>query len=469
MKLNYSTLAFTIVAVFLGTGRSFAQEGFAPMGSPYPAGAPAPYGPGMMQPGYGPAMGHAMPGPPAGYHQMAQAPHYGYPAPGSGHPAEGGAQLIPADMTTYEPAGDYVEYGGYVEEGFYGTGATALPPRAYGSFDLLYVWRKGGNFPATLTTSNPADAGILGQPSTEVLFGGNEQDDPHVGGRLTLGLWLDDYQDWSVGARFTGLEKQSLGETYTSDDYDVLAFPIFNTNSGLNDSILVALPGAGTGAADNTTVSLVNENEVYVGDVFLTKHLFTHHANRVDFVTGYSFARIEDTFESQARFTVQDAGGTLSVGDVVNFRDFFGARNEFHGGQFGLMGEFQDGPFTWRALGKVSIGGMRQEAYVSGATSVNGTTIDDTGVFARGDNSGSHQRSVFAYIPEVNLDLIYAYNCNLDFKVGTTFIYFSDVVTGGSLINPDFDPGIGGAGPEFTFNEQEYWILGMNFGIEYHY
>lgn len=76
MKLNYSTLAFSIVAVVLGTGRSFAQEGYAPMGSPYPVGAPAPYNPaGMppagMQPGYAP---HAMMGAPGPMGPMGPMP-----------------------------------------------------------------------------------------------------------------------------------------------------------------------------------------------------------------------------------------------------------------------------------------------------------------------------------------------------------------------------------------------------------
>ena len=112
MKLNYSTLAFSIVAVVLGTGRSFAQEGYAPMGSPYPAGMPAPYDPSGMTPqGYGP--GPMGPGPmmgPAPYAQMAAVPDTGY------------ATQASYDPSMYEPAGDYVQY-----ENVAGARSNALP------------------------------------------------------------------------------------------------------------------------------------------------------------------------------------------------------------------------------------------------------------------------------------------------------------------------------------------------------
>lgn len=398
-----------------------------------------------------------MAGGPAPYPQLAQVPDHGY-----GPQVDGG----------YDPAGDYVGYETFGGEACNDCiGGTGLPPRAYGSFDVMYMWRKGAEFPtAVLTTSDPADRGIRGEPSTRILFGGNEQDDPHLGGRITLGLWLDDYQDWSVGTRFLALEQQSLGYTATSDEYGTLAFPFFNTDSGLNDAILVALPGAGIGAADNTTVRLQSENEVYLGDIFVTKHLYTNHGNRWDFVTGYSYAKIDDVFRNRTTFTSQDlGGGAFSAGDVVNIDESFAGVNEFHGGQFGLMAEFQDGPFTWRALGKISIGGMRQEARISGSTTVNGSAAAENIGFAADSIQGSYGRNVFAYIPEVNTDLIYAYNCNLDFKIGATFVYFSDVVTGGSLINTNIDPTGTTGDPEFSFNEQEYWLLGMNFGIEYHY
>ncbi|GAA4422747.1 hypothetical protein GCM10023155_06760 [Bremerella cremea] len=472
MKLNYSTLAFSIVAMVLGTGRSYAQEGYAPMGYPYPTGNPAPYDPaGMQQPGMMPPGMQAGYAPPAmmgapgamPYAQMAAAPGGGTMTPGMQY-----AGMDPASM--YEPAGDYVQYENVAGMPCDDCGdGCALPPRAYGTFDAMMVWRKGGNYPAILTTSDPADLGVLGQPSTQVLFGaGNETDGPSIGGRITLGLWLDDYQNWSVGGRFMALEEQSLGYTATSAQYPTLAYPFFNTNTMMQDSNLVALPTSPNFA--NSTVNIENRNSIYMGDFFVTKHIYTNHGNRWDFVTGYSYAKIEDNLYNNASFEVVAAGGSgFTNGDIVAYNDAFEATNEFHGGQFGLIAEFQDGPLSWRAMGKISVGNMRQEATINGSRTINGTPVAGGGVYALPSNIGSYDRDQFAYIPEANVEMLYALNCNLDFKIGATFIYFSDVVTGGTMINTNIDPSFGGTDPTFQFLEQEYWVLGMTLGVDYHY
>jgi len=507
MKLNYSTLALTILAVVLGTQRSDAQEGFAPMGSPYPAGTAGPH-PGMMQPGYAPGgqfgdpnypvapVGYGAPmmgGMPAAYQPtpaappMPGAPAPAGPAPGAapytqgqpymmdGQPyVEGADGIMYEQGGQYQTAGDYVQYdnyaGGYgsCADGSCGDGC-ALPPRAYGAFDTMLMWRKGANFPMSVTTSDPADEGILGAPSTQVLFGNTAQDDPEIGFRLTMGLWLDDYQDWSVGGRFMILGESDQTFSTNTAANPVIAFPFYNVNTMMNDSIVVSLPGNGANAANNATVNMTSTNEVFTGDLFVTKHLWTNFGNRFDFVTGYSYAKIDDSYTGFAQYTTQDTGGTLPVNTVVTLNDSIAATNEFHGGQFGLIAEYQDGPFVWRSLGKISIGNMRQTAAVNGSFLVNGTQISNNGIYARASNSGSFQRDVFAYVPEFNSDLIYALNCNWDFKIGCTFVYFSDVVTGGSLINQNIDPNGVSGDPQFMFEEQDFWVLGMNFGAEYHY
>lgn len=427
----------------------------------------------MMQPG----MGGYGAGYPAAYTaQLQAAPVENVPydaAAGSAAGMEYGGtptyDSYPAQSYDGDVTYDYSGYAGYEDGYSAGCDACSLPPRVYGSFDFLYVWRRGSSFPSgVLTTSDPVDEGILGAPSTQILFGGNEQADPDVGGRFTWGLWLDNYQDWSFGFQTLALVQENTGLTATTSQFPTLAVPFFNTNTNLQDSIVLSLPGNGTNAANNATVTLANENNVFTGNIFLTKHLYTSHANRVDFLTGYSWARIDDSFGITSTSTVQDLGGTLPVGTVVGYSDLFGAENEFHGGQFGAIAEFQDGPFSWRMMGKISVGNMRQTGSATGTFSVNGTTVSNTGIFAQTDNSGEYTRNVFAYIPEGNIDMIYAVNCNWDFKLGCTFIYFSDVITGGSLISTNVDPIAQTAGP-FAFTEQDYWVLGMNFGGEFHY
>src|SRR5262245_20844531 len=78
------------------------------------------------------------------------------------------------------------------------------PIRLWGSVEYLLGWTKGQFLPPLVTTSPvgtlPADAGVLGQPATAILFG-NERVNTGVrdGGRFSIGYWLDDSRTLGLG------------------------------------------------------------------------------------------------------------------------------------------------------------------------------------------------------------------------------------------------------------------------------
>ncbi|MCC9604613.1 BBP7 family outer membrane beta-barrel protein [Blastopirellula sp. JC732] len=449
-------------------------------------GAQTPYGPGyppQAAPAYGAPSGYSMMG---GGYAMPYGPMG--PAPGYAAAPMGYQQVMPAGYQDPTMAGDppmeyeqYApgqEYGESVMEGSpYGEtlhdascSSCDLPPRVYGSADLLVMWRKSSNLVSILTTSDAVDEGVIGAPTTSTLFGGPEQGHALTGMRITTGLWLDNYQNWSVGGSFLALEREVQGINATSAEFPTLAFPFFNTNTNANASIVVALPGAGNNAADNTTVGIRKDNNFYTGDMFFTKHLYTSHANRVDFVGGYYYARIDDAMKIRAQYTAQDAGGTVPVGTVVNVGDNFLAKNEFNGGEVGLIFDFQDGPFTWRALGKIALGSMHQRMAISGSRQETFGGITDEfngGIYARDSNIGDYSRDVFCFIPEGQFDLIYALTCNLDLKIGCTYIYVSDVALAQGAVPGTINPS--GGDPVYTFGSDDYWALGATFGVDFHY
>jgi hypothetical protein len=83
------------------------------------------------------------------------------------------------------------------------------PWRIWARADYLMWWVEGMDTPP-LVTSSPAGtnrdvAGVLGQPTTTILFGGDSLiDTMRPGGRFTAGYWFD----W---ARFHGVEATFLG------------------------------------------------------------------------------------------------------------------------------------------------------------------------------------------------------------------------------------------------------------------
>ncbi|MBN2294204.1 MAG: BBP7 family outer membrane beta-barrel protein, partial [Pirellulales bacterium] len=59
--------------------------------------------------------------------------------------------------------------------------------------DYLLWWTRGSDIPPLVTTStDQSDNGILGRPTTEILFGGSRQtSDARSSARITMGYWFD--------------------------------------------------------------------------------------------------------------------------------------------------------------------------------------------------------------------------------------------------------------------------------------
>ena len=103
--------------------------------------------------------------------------------------------------------------------------------RWYARGEYLALWVTDDPLPALVTTS-PAgtprvDAGVLGAPGTEVLFGQESVNDrPYQGGRLTFGYWLDDAhtfsweaQLWMASPGSVSAEDSSAGDPSTPDHF----------------------------------------------------------------------------------------------------------------------------------------------------------------------------------------------------------------------------------------------------------
>ncbi len=93
------------------------------------------------------------------------------------------------------------------------------PTRHYLSLDALGWWVKHDQVPALVTTSPigtpQTTAGVLGQPTTSVLFGNqNINGGIRPGGRVQGGVWLDRYQRFAVEGSYLTLATAST--TYSA-------------------------------------------------------------------------------------------------------------------------------------------------------------------------------------------------------------------------------------------------------------
>ena len=113
--------------------------------------------------------------------------------------------------------------------------------------DYLYWWTRGAYLPPLATTS-PAgtvmtDAGVLGEPYTEVLVGNQlTSSGPRSGVRGTASIALDEGAQWWLATDWLWLGRQIDHFGTTSAQTPILARPFYDVALGANNSELVCYP-----------------------------------------------------------------------------------------------------------------------------------------------------------------------------------------------------------------------------------
>jgi hypothetical protein len=344
------------------------------------------------------------------------------------------------------------------------------------SAELMHWYNQGVHLPP-LVTSNLGpippqnEAGVITSATTRVRVGNDDIDDSRqTGGRLIFGWWTDDCCNTAIGAKLYGAEGGTFNRTFSGNGNPVIAIPFFNTDqvAGVpigEDALLVAYPGLSAGA-----VNVQVKNDVVGGEVFARSLLDVGYDYRLDFIGGYQFARIDSDLRMQSRITTGAAD--------LEFNDFFGCTNEFHGFGAGLYGETYSDIWTIGVLGKIAIGNMRQNVIVDGSNTVvaGGTVTTVGGIFTQPTNIGEYQNDEFVWVPEAGIKLSCAVTRRLSLSVGYTFIYFTSVALAGDQIDRNVNATqlnggavVGDSSPAFRFHDDSFWIQSVDLGLSFNY
>jgi hypothetical protein len=348
----------------------------------------------------------------------------------------------------------------------------------WGSAEFLMWWGKGTTLPPLITTSSPgtpqAQAGVLGQPNTSILYGNlMSGDDVRGGARATFGVWLDPEHEVSLGGRFYGLQPERQAFFVASTGDPILARPFFNALLGQQDALLVAFPGVVEG-----NISVDHQSDNLIGsEAFFQIMMHRECRRRVDLIMGYHFLRMDDSLTINSFHTVTEIGGILPQGTTFDLTDRFSTENEFHGGEIGLKGRMAHGSWSFDGLLKTSLGNQRQQVAIAGTGEINippGPPAPLNGGFlALPTNSGVFERNRFILIPEAMLNLTYHHTPCLSFHMGYNLIWMTESVTSGDQLDlvlnlsQQAGPLVGPARPAFPFRERDYWVQGVNFGVNF--
>jgi hypothetical protein len=454
-----------------------------------------------MTPAPRPGTGPATPGKEAGKDGKAAgkepAPD-ATPAPRPVGPWEAGTPFA-TDAPVFLPADD----GGHcaeshcAETGVGWRDAVSPGARFYASAEYLLWWVKGFNTPPLVTTS-PASVpqplqGVLGVPTTTVLFGGSPlSQDVFSGGRFRAGYAFGPCNLWAVEGSYFFLSQQSVRFNAASPATPVIARPFLANDSVLGQfesAQLVASPGTNPGDLFSSTGSIrINAPTEFWGAELNARRTICCGCNyKFDLLAGYRFLSLREglhiTEDLLALRAVPSAG--TGVGDHIVVTDRFDTRNRFHGGQLGAAGEWRYGRLVLGGSVKVALGNVHQVIDINGLTTI--TPGDPTlpvrqtpaGLLALSSNSGTFTRDRFAVVPEVGLQVGYQVTDYLRAFVGYNFIYLSNVVRPGDQIDrvlntnlippgtPNAPAGV--AHPVVPFKTTDFWAQGISFGLEFRY
>jgi hypothetical protein len=360
--------------------------------------------------------------------------------------------------------------------------------------EYLGWWVNGMHVPPLVTTSPTGtaqnQAGVIGQPGAEVLFGGSSLvTGLHSGGRLRFGSWLNCCETVGVEAEYfsIGQGTQTFSASSDAAGNPILARPFFNVNPNTgvprNDSELVSYPGVLAGTVGVVATSRLEGAGVRMmfrgccsqwceqGDCEVPT---LNRSVRTNFFVGYRRLRLAEGLQINENLT---SLSTANPGTFAIF-DQFNTENTFNGLDLGGYWTFQQNRWSIEVMPRLALGGTRQEVRIDGATqsTTNGvTTAAAGGLLAQTTNIGVWNRSVFSFVPEVDLTLGYQLTQRLRLIGGYTLLAWTGVARPGDQIdtsvNPDLlppaIPTTGPLHPQFNYHSTTLLVQGFNVGLDW--
>ncbi len=361
-----------------------------------------------------------------------------------------------------------------------------LPSHGWVHAEYLLWWQSGMNLPPLVTTgggTTRATAGVL--PGATILYGGNDDvlDGSRSGGRIRFGTWFDRFPGLGLEGEYFGLAQGSEGFFQNSSGTPTLARPFFNIVTGLQDAELVAFPNVLSGSVQVDVTSELNgaaarfRKSLYCSSgcaysPFCCTTVPT--SSRLDGTVGYRYYELKESLAIRERLQSTDINNPGSF----NILDQFDTRNQFNGGEIGVLWQGRRGLWSLDGLMRVGIGNNHQTVTIRGNSVVtqNGaSTTFNNGILTQRTNIGTYDRNEFTMIPELGATLGYQFTRNVRLTAGYSLIYWGNVVRPGDQVDLDVNPNLfppeavpftGALRPQFQFVSTDYWVQGLSFGAE---
>lgn len=369
-----------------------------------------------------------------------------------------------------------------------------VPTRHYVSLDALGWWVKHDQLPALVTTSPigtpQTTAGVLGQPTTSVLFGNQSVNgDIRPGGRVQGGLWLGSFQRVAVEGHYYALATEttiySASSTFGTGSVtdQILARPYFNDAPGINQekAVIVAFPDFSVPPLfvdidGSIEVKESSRLQSAGGGGRFALSPYTSPA-RFFLLGAYRFFELVETLSIVATSTPGSDPFPFPIPQGrIESVDSFSTTNIFNGGEVGLGAEFGLTRWTLAAESRLAMGNMHETLAIDGRTSaISGGYIASYpgALLAQPTNIGYYTRDQFTLIPQVDVKLGYQVLPPLRLTVGYNFTYISHVLRPGDQVDLTVNttqiaglPLVGPTRPQASLNDTSIWLQGITAGLD---
>jgi hypothetical protein len=340
-----------------------------------------------------------------------------------------------------------------------------------------------------LVTSSPIgtpqnQAAFIGGQDTDVLFGGEINDEFRSGVRVQGGWYVDPTRYWAIGGDYYQLFGE--GDSFSADTNSnaILGRPFYDIIAGRETAQLLSFPALVSGGVNVDTDTQLRSFGIHIqADALNTPGSVQQMASdcarepRLDWILGYRYVSLDDEIQitENLRSLVNQAQGT------VNLRDSFETENDFQGLEVGAIREIPMGRFWFETVTKIALGTNAQKVRINGSTQLIEAGVPETftgGLLAQRTNIGSYERDEFAVVPELGATLGFHVTPQFSLTVGYTFVYFSNVVRAGDQIDTDLNPGLipvendpltGPLRPQFIFRQNDFFAQGVTVGGDFRF
>lgn len=338
--------------------------------------------------------------------------------------------------------------------------------------EYLHWWTSDLSAPPLVTSSPDGTAqgvaGVLGEPTTTVLFGSDQlSDDDRSGVLFTLGYQIPCTR-LSIEGTYLFLEPSRTIFAASSDGDPALARPLFNVQNGTSDAALIGF----TDVVDGS-VGVDARTKFAAAEALLRYSGQRGCLYQVDFLVGYRYGKLKDRLNITESTLELDGP---APGATTELADRFSTRNNFNGAEVGTLITYRQRCWSLELLAKLALGSTNSHVTIDGETTVTDVAGDSVtrpvGLLARSTNSGKYQQNQFAVLPEVGATFRYRLLPRLEATIGYHFLYWSRVARAGDQIDLALDlaePFSGAPLPRFSFEMTDFWAQGLDFGLEYRF